>query len=1003
MTLRSLFIQNPGTLLQRSKLKGILNDFYKNDSSLINPMLSAYDSKILDMFEKHGTLDSHQQIRFIKKLSSDWSIKDESAKKVIEIWVSCIDDEVMALYKLEKDKLKVEVVELSEIEEEISTDLSEVDFTYESIEGLLIPCGIGKSDHGFIIKGLVDYSRRTQNESIYAVIYNFLQRQTSIHEKKDLPLFIKNLKLSFDLDYKNVYRLTMILLSMIKHGYADNFSMPVKYDGSIEELKVAIGLINDYANKLCSLSGIEYRQLFINGTGNATQISLTKQSDVYVVDFEGTSQTRRSIWLATRILYQNILDNLPILESLLVEISSFTSFKPGQVKAIADISKSKNHTIHIMPTGSGKSLIFYMSSMLQPCPTFIVSPTNLLIRDQIINLEKFHRIDDVCYLDAEKNLDFTGFVPSNKLIYLTPETFQNDTLIKRFITLNNERKITAVVLDEIHCLSYWSHDFRPEYLMLSNQLDTFLDRTYFWGFTATANYTVVRDICDQLDIERSEVYSPLELKKTQLSYRFYEYKSQNEMLLKFNDLIAQSVKLNQRVLVFVKNQDAAQKLLSNMGENKNEADIFDPKDQTTYHFFAEKKTKILIASDDLGVGINLPDVNTIIHYGLPISKGEYVQEIGRAGRNGEKVFSYVISQSASSIPEYPELVYRDTSPDKINNILNEIKLPNDFSEAFRKILKDILSRDDMFSQLIEVKKSIESFKDRGYIECNIDKLQMYKRSLYVLFLFRYVHDWSISERNSNKIKFMVIIKPEEQNISSMKNKIRDYFYKLGEHRDSISKTSQAQTIEELLKIYINWYYEQFLYHHKEQFFDMISFISTHSTNDKAKQKDLDEEISERLSSYFSLSMLDVSEDEAKFTQLTLVNIIEFVTSPLESSTITNLERLLADKYAWKFDVAMFVYNLANTRIFESSRFRRILTNAQKIELNELFEILPILNQYLSIQTRFEMIKEVENFYADKDEFVTRVSKYYGVIEADKIYYGIIAQSVNKKIEEALKC
>src|SRR5699024_9744611 len=148
-----------------------------------------------------------------------------------------------------------------------------------------------------------------------------------------------------------------------------------------------------------------------------------------------------------------------------------------------------------------------LASLLQPLPMFILAPTEILIEDQIRNLKKFHHMDNVSHLKLTVDNDFSNFEMRNSLLYLTPATFQNRHLLVKCRYINNGHtlvmneksrilqeikvapgpSISYVVLDEIHCLSNWGHDFRPEYLMLSKFLNKFLDRVTFLGFTATAN------------------------------------------------------------------------------------------------------------------------------------------------------------------------------------------------------------------------------------------------------------------------------------------------------------------------------------------------------------------------------------------------------------------------------------------------------------------------------------------------------------------------------------
>ncbi|MBQ7290433.1 MAG: DEAD/DEAH box helicase [Clostridia bacterium] len=310
-----------------------------------------------------------------------------------------------------------------------------------------------------------------------------------------------------------------------------------------------------------------------------------------------------------------------------------------------------------MSTVSGKSLVFYFASILQPLPIFIISPTDILIDDQIRNLWQIHNMDSVSHLKLTKENDFGAYQISANINYLTPATFQNRNLLVAFRAINNGKQakhgyekryadgplLSYIVLDEIHCISNWGHDFRPEYLMLSKFLKKFLDQTTFLGFTATANYTIVSDIQKQLDIKQDKIFSPILFEKANISYNFIELETPKERIKRAKEIATELIRRNQRTIIFTKNDDYFILVSDAIGD---EAALFVSDYPLGYQSFDDGKCKVLVASEDLGVGINLPNVQNVIHFGLPISKSEYLQEIGRAGRAEEAVTSYVLYLNA---------------------------------------------------------------------------------------------------------------------------------------------------------------------------------------------------------------------------------------------------------------------------------------------------------------------------------------------------------------------
>ena len=210
--------------------------------------------------------------------------------------------------------------------------------------------------------------------------------------------------------------------------------------------------------------------------------------------------------------------------------------------------------------------------------------------------------------------------------------------------------------------------------MLSQNLNNFLDRINFLGFTATANFTVVSDIQSQLQIKDSNFLSPTVYEKDNFSYSFVKDENEEAMYTSLKSITDEITLKNERALVFCKTQEIGEQLVELIGY---EADLFNPNDPESYYQFAQEKCSILVANSQLGIGINLPNVQNVIHFGIPTSKNEFVQEIGRAGRNNETVNSYVIYLDKDINEDLNKALVRDV---EIDSIQSKIKfLNNDYS------------------------------------------------------------------------------------------------------------------------------------------------------------------------------------------------------------------------------------------------------------------------------------------------------------------------------------
>ena len=240
---------------------------------------------------------------------------------------------------------------------------------------------------------------------------------------------------------------------------------------------------------------------------------------------------------------------------------------------------------------------------------------------------------------------------NHNFIYLTPKVLQNKKSILSLIKHNVDFKISNIVLDEIHTISNWSHDFRADYLMMSFNLKNFLDNPKYLGFTATANYRVVKDISTQLNIDFNDIHMPIELNNKEIIYNFLNISNDNEAIDSINKVAKKLENSNEeKIIIFTKNSETTMKIKNEFSnEIKYNIDVFLENDENSYNGFLNGRKSILISQSDIGIGINIPSINNICHYGIPISKSKYVQEIGRAGRLLNTLYSYVIYKDKKSL------------------------------------------------------------------------------------------------------------------------------------------------------------------------------------------------------------------------------------------------------------------------------------------------------------------------------------------------------------------
>ncbi len=1050
MNLKQYFNRDPSLLLSEKRIRSLLSDIYMTDRLSINLLVNAFSIGIVSEMRDSFPVDQFTISRWTKKLVGDYGVSSEKARWAIDIWISAIDKDLLTrlddaerqlriyqenLRKQKEDETRtLAAVERAREEEknvrertEISTHTSSLktradynDFyinpkSQESQEFIYIPCGFGQGDNGFLIYGIrKEQTCKHKDANVYALVYNYLIRNSTIRED-DIPFFFKDVETIYELDFQSIYRLAIIILQLIRHNRAKS-TLTLNYRDDTENLRYAISMINNYAAIFSRLIGIPTVHLQYKVDHSGIPISLHGHDGIYIKNNTKIVSNARELWYGRKINYHLSKDNLPDLEYILHEISGFDRFKEGQFSALCDMLACKKHSVCIMPTGSGKSLIFYFASLLQPLPLFVVSPTDILIQDQIRNLKEYHRIDNVAHLQLTSENSFSNWDICNSLNYLTPMTFQNRNLLVKFRYLNagtilidkREERIAPgalvsyIVLDEIHCLSHWGHDFRPEYLMLSRYLNKFFDHISFLGFTATANYTVVEDVQKQLSIPQDNFFSPIAFEHFNVSYDFRVLHTEEEMLKEVAEITAPMISSNERTIVFTKNDNISERVADVIGW---EADVYLKENPSAYYHFADGKSKILVASDELGIGINLPDIRNVIHFGLPLSKNEYVQEIGRAGRANEKVKSYVLflDNSLDNVPE--GLLNRSTPIKNLPSLLEGYS--NDYTHIYQKLSNGAISDEELYGQLIQVYHSFVN-DEHAWISTvrsySYDILDRSKQQLYMLYLTGFINDWYSYSLSKDKDGVDIFIDVCSTNADSyrsdsnkmlnrMKERLRSYFEYLGNNRESIAKVSRAKSPEEIIHIYVKWYYEQYLFHHNEQFLDFFEFITANAACDSDK-------ITEDIKDYFVLPFAKIKSDESLYNDLSISEIIEKTTTGVSKSALVNLERINSNRYSVKFDIALFCGQLRMYSLFDGYRLDRILSRIPDDEIVQLGDAIVALYPSCNTESKIKILNYMKRKATSiKVTYEGFLDKVYNDNFKDEVYYGVMADRLNKRFHD----
>jgi ATP-dependent DNA helicase RecQ len=309
--------------------------------------------------------------------------------------------------------------------------------------------------------------------------------------------------------------------------------------------------------------------------------------------------------------------------------------RPGQAEVIESVLSGRD-TLAIMPTGSGKSLTYQLPALSLPGPTLVVSPLLALIEDQVGKLKAagvaVARIDST-RTAKERAADLEGVREGRiKLILITPESVCTPAVQE---TLEGV-KFSLFCVDEAHCVSQWGHDFRPSYLGLRRAAEV-LGRPPILGLTATATPAIAEDVMAQLGMK--DAYTcRVSFHRPNLAFDVRKVGGEADKLRVLGKLIQ---RLRRPGIVYCATVRAVDELYVALRHGKIPVERYngkmatDEREKAQASFMSAGRKVVMIATNAFGLGVDKPDIRYIIHYQMPGSPESYVQEAGRAGRDGK--------------------------------------------------------------------------------------------------------------------------------------------------------------------------------------------------------------------------------------------------------------------------------------------------------------------------------------------------------------------------------
>jgi len=327
----------------------------------------------------------------------------------------------------------------------------------------------------------------------------------------------------------------------------------------------------------------------------------------------------------------------------------YDDFRPLQAEIVQSVLEGRD-TLALMPTGGGKSLCFQVPTMAMNGLCLVITPLIALMKDQVENLRQRDIraaaiYTGMSYEQQKMALDNCMWGPYH-FLYVSPERLESEEFRERLSHL----PICLIAVDEAHCISQWGYDFRPSYLKIAEIREVIRRETKgerrevpILALTATATPDVVDDIQERLAFREKNVFRK-SFARPNISYVVRESNKKADEIVHILNRVPGSA------IVYVRNRQRTQDLAAYLLEKGISADFYHAglsakeraEKQEAWKKGEKHGTRVIVATNAFGMGIDKPDVRVVIHHDLPDTIEAYFQEAGRAGRDEKQAFAVLL-------------------------------------------------------------------------------------------------------------------------------------------------------------------------------------------------------------------------------------------------------------------------------------------------------------------------------------------------------------------------
>ncbi len=754
-----------------------------------------------------------------------------------------------------------------------------------------------------------------------------------------------------------------------------------------------------------------------------------------------------------QLIRNEIENDLQHLEFFLENIFGYTNFNAGQYPIIEN-ALSRRDTIGLLPTGGGKSLTYQLTCLLQPSISFVVCPIKSLMYDQKKDLEDayFQNIETISSdikIAEVRNQILDNFGNGKYFfIFISPERFQTQDFRDRLASIAANYSFAYAVIDEVHCLSEWGHDFRTSYLNLSKTIRKYCGEFNFLGLTATASVNVLKDIQIEFNIKQEDVKTLIDYTRPELEFivlkdagqkykvlkSILEEKAENENIFELNG------EKTRCGLIFT---PYANKWFGSFGlanDLKNDLNVDvrfysgeQPKEYNLPIPFDEYKIKVqsdfksnkfclLTATKAFGMGINKRNIDYTVHYGIPSSMEALYQEAGRAGRNKQQSQCYVLL-SEEKESGLSKIFGKDATYEELKDLQETVKFNG--NDVFRQLLLFLGGLEPIETEFELIKKLHYEYSkpntkktiNGNNLGANKSKLE---KAIYRLINLGIIEDWTIENFFGGGVFTVYYANFSDNSIASsllkfIKKYIPDFdFDNKSEHLKytKLFKRLDINIFEKATLILLHWSYDKFASNRRESlqnvYYKSIAYEDTPQGRENFK-KSLEAYFKFTQATYILQHIAENNDkDFQKWFEIFYDENNDFINKDKLIELEGNLQRFLEsyqNNTGLNLINALVILFLGKTLIkSHSQRFERALQTILKYKDTDydyiIDQILYITKQF-SQANKMIIVAFLQKITKSEEEFL-RIAKELGDISVVLEHYNTKLQVITKRFNNGLR-